>query len=533
MVDPFDGDLAAKISVFMPENPYQALKTANRLPTPPGVAIRILQLVENEDTTLDELSEAISSDPALTAKILKYINSPIIGLGFHGSSLQEAVARIGVRGTQMMALSFSLITQEHANSCPSFALDVFWSESLARGVAARRLAREVGGWDPEEAFISGLVCRIGKLALSTGMPEQYEPVLSGAVNGELTLERRERLVFKADHIEIGINLLKDWQLPEAVWTSAQGLVRIDDGPASERSGQILRVADAISAFLMRESSHDPESLQRVSGLALTETGLEPQALRVLMEAVSQEWISYGQLFSLDTRATPDFGAIERDAEEHRNVLRLASEMEVVSLKSENKELSELARRDRLTGMLNRAAFDESLPAAVANARDQRRSVAVFMIDVDCFKSINDTHGHPAGDAVLKHLARTLDDNARKRDEVFRYGGEEFVVIAPDCSKEVAASLAEGFRAAVEMAPHVELKRTIPLTISLGIAWVDADHLPEKPIDLMEYADQRLYEAKHGGRNQWRIEPVASEESLEEATALSSGGGLFSRILGRR
>ena len=283
---------------------------------------------------------------------------------------------------------------------------------------------------------------------------------------------------------------------------------------------------------MIEGGHSAAAMQRLSGLALAETGLEPPALRALMEAVSEDWNTYGQLFSVDTQRAPDFGAIEREAEEHRNILRLASEMEVVSLKSENQELSELARRDRLTGMLNRAAFDESLPAAVAGARDQERSLAVLMIDVDHFKSINDTHGHPAGDSVLKHLARILDDNARRRDEVFRYGGEEFVVIAPDSSKEVAGSIAEGFRATVEAAPHVELKRTIPLTISVGVAWVDSAHLPENPTELVESADQRLYEAKHGGRNQWRIDPEETAAKTPEPV-VSSGGGLFSRLLGRK
>jgi len=511
----------------MPDNIFHILKTANRLPTPPGVAIRILQLVESEDTTLDDLVELISSDPALTAKILKYISSPLVGLGFHGSTLQEAVARIGVRGTQMMALSFSLITQEHAESCPSFEFKTFWSESLARGVAARHVAGEVGGWDGEEAFIAGLVCRIGKLALSTGMPEEYEPVLNGSVHEMLPLEERERLVFGGDHVEVGIQLLKDWQLPESIWAAAEGLTPGGIGSASGRSGQILRLADAVASFLIARDARSPETLQRLCGLAMTEVGIEPGALRELISSVAGDWVSYGCLFSLETHDAPDFEAIEMEAEEQRNVLRLASEMEVQSLKSENEQLSELARRDRLTGLLNRAAFDESLVAAVESARDQGRSVALMMLDLDRFKSINDTHGHPAGDSVLKHLAKILDDNARRRDEVFRYGGEEFAVIAPNCSKDVAESLAEGFRAAVESEPHVELKRKIPLTVSLGIAWVDSEDLPEDPKDLIEYADQRLYDAKHSGRNAWRIDPADSEDLTEDPA--DSGGGLFSRL----
>ena len=102
----------------------------------------------------------------------------------------------------------------------------------------------------------------------------------------------------------------------------------------------------------------------------------------------------------------------------------------------------------------------------------------------------------AGDSVLEHPAKIPDGNAHKLDQVFRYGREEFAVIAPDCSEEVAGSLAEGFRAAVEADPYVELKRTVPLTISVGIAWVDANRLPDDPKELIEYADQRLFDARH-------------------------------------
>ncbi len=109
---------------------FPALKAANRLPSPPAVAMRILQLVASDETTLDELAHVISADPALTAKILKYLHSPLIGLGFHGTTLSEAVARIGTRGAQLLALSFSLVSQKHTQSCPSFDFNRFWSESL-------------------------------------------------------------------------------------------------------------------------------------------------------------------------------------------------------------------------------------------------------------------------------------------------------------------------------------------------------------------------------------------------------------------
>ena len=108
---------------------------------------------------------------------MKYLHSPLIGLGFHGTTLSEAVARIGTRGTQLLALSFSIVSQKHQLSCPSFDFDRFWSQSLARAVACKRLAAFSRQWNPEDAFIAGLVFRIGQLVLAITLPTEYEQVL--------------------------------------------------------------------------------------------------------------------------------------------------------------------------------------------------------------------------------------------------------------------------------------------------------------------------------------------------------------------
>lgn len=500
-------------------DPFNILKAANKLPTPPSVALRILQLIESEHTSLEDLTQVIGSDPALTSKILKFLSSPLVGLGFHGSTLQEAVARIGMRGAQMLALSFSLISQKHQKACPSFSFDRFWSESLARAVAARCLASHSGGQDPEEAFITGLVGRIGQLVFATGWPEKYESVLHKASGATSTLDR-ERSVFGTNHLETSVRLLQEWQLPPVVWKTVNGLATGEIDPAVEKSTRVLLLADTIGTFMVEDERHTADALEQIEEIADKNVGIRGEVFRGLIGQIGRDWIHYGRLLSVQTPEPPDVDAIERQAEEHRTALRLASEIEVQDLRSANEQLSHIAHYDKLTGLQNRSAFDELMGTVLKAAEKSEEPLAVILIDADRFKSINDAHGHPVGDAVLKHLARTIDDNVRKRDKVFRYGGEEFAIVVLDGDAATASSLAESLRSAVESAPFKGSGVEISLTVSLGIALARWPETPRTIESMVAAADERLYDAKRGGRNTW---------SISEGIVHQTGFGWVSRF----
>ncbi|HVU16898.1 MAG TPA: diguanylate cyclase [Candidatus Didemnitutus sp.] len=473
---------------------YSALKAANRLPSPPAVAVRILQLVAADDTTLDELAQAIGADPALTAKIMKYLHSPLIGLGFHGSTLSEAIARIGTRGAQLLALSFSLVSQRHQRSCPSFDFDRFWSGSLARAVAARRLAALDRSWDREEAFIAGLVLRLGRLALATALPAEYEELLAGGVNGDLT--QREREAFGLDHLGLGLQLLQDWKLPESICTAIAPLV---SGQANDfpRRALVLHNADQLANFLAAPA-HGHSGAQ-VLAAVMKFTGMEEQPVRDLIAQATADWMEYGELLSIPTPEPPDLDAIELEAEEQRTTLRIAAELEVLNLRNENQQLTHLANRDRLTGLLNRGAFDEALANAVG-AGQAGRTLGLVMIDLDRFKSINDRHGHPVGDAILRHFARIAHEVIRAPARVFRYGGEEFAVLLENVSEEEQRASAERLRRAIEERPHTEGQRSLSVTISVGLAFARWPDSPLTAAELVARADACLYEAKRAGGN---------------------------------
>jgi len=166
----------------------------------------------------------------------------------------------------------------------------------------------------------------------------------------------------------------------------------------------------------------------------------------------------------------------------------------------NEELKEQAIRDGLTGLFNHRHFKKVLEKEVARADRYERSLCLIMADVDNFKSYNDTHGHPAGDEVLKTVADIIATRLRVVDLPVRYGGEEFAILLPETDWKGGRMVAEDIRAQIDNYPFSG-RETQPLgkvSLSLGVAEFPADS--EDPQSLLKKADDALYRAKNGGRN---------------------------------
>ena len=164
-----------------------------------------------------------------------------------------------------------------------------------------------------------------------------------------------------------------------------------------------------------------------------------------------------------------------------------------------KNLVEMTSQDALTGLANRRQFDERLKAEVAKLAFGGSRVGLLLFDIDHFKRINDTFGHPAGDAVLQQLANALRSRVPAEGLLARVGGEEFGVIYPGAVLDAVAELAEILRASVEAEHFAFEGRHIPVTISLGAASGKPGSVT-KPEELYHLADAQLYAAKHAGRN---------------------------------
>lgn len=170
---------------------------------------------------------------------------------------------------------------------------------------------------------------------------------------------------------------------------------------------------------------------------------------------------------------------------------------VTSRAQRSRLLRSLMVRDGLTGLLNHTAMKERLEAEVSRARRQNSRLAYAMLDLDHFKSVNDTYGHPTGDLVLKSLARVLQQRLRKSDVIGRYGGEEFAVILPDTDAVNAARVMDGIRTSFAQIRQQSGSAEFSVTFSCGIA---ACPVCVSAAELNDAADKALYAAKNAGRN---------------------------------
>lgn len=212
----------------------------------------------------------------------------------------------------------------------------------------------------------------------------------------------------------------------------------------------------------------------------------------------------------------------REAAELENQLRSHSfELQITldELAEKNRLLEKQSRTDSLSGVFNRASFDQQMRAEIKRSRREQRPLALVLLDIDHFKRINDSLGHLAGDQAIKAVADIIQQQLKRpADKVCRYGGEEFALILPTTDLQGAEQLAEQIRLALQNGELTLNGQPYQLTLSAGCF----ASIPEADSDNDEYirfADEALYRAKHLGRNQIQSYPSVISVSADAATGV--------------
>ncbi len=191
----------------------EQLKISGQLPSPRGVALAVLELSRRENVTLGEVARVVQTDPALSGRLIKlangatHISRPVV-------SVQEAVVRQGMTTVRQLALGFSLLDQYRAGTCQRFDYQSYWAHSLLMGLAMQELGARVRSGAPDELFICGLLAQVGRLALATAYPDEYNTVLAAyQADASQSLIALERAQLETDHSELGIVMMADWGMP--------------------------------------------------------------------------------------------------------------------------------------------------------------------------------------------------------------------------------------------------------------------------------------------------------------------------------
>jgi diguanylate cyclase (GGDEF)-like protein len=175
---------------------------------------------------------------------------------------------------------------------------------------------------------------------------------------------------------------------------------------------------------------------------------------------------------------------------------------------------ELASKDSLTGLLNHSTTFTILSQELSRAQRDHYAVAVLIADLDHFKGINDSYGHAVGDFVIQETARRLRETARRSDHVGRIGGEEFLIVAPNCDLDTLEECAERFRAAISDRPFKTANGLLTITMSIGATVWSSQH-PLSTEHLCKMADYALYRVKRRGRNGIDIVPHPYAVTIEQ------------------
>ncbi len=275
------------------------------------------------------------------------------------------------------------------------------------------------------------------------------------------------------------------------------LVRIPHGPFRAVISSDPRWPSALLKLVARKLKDTTEPLAHLCLVAenLVSDKFDP----ALLDALSRSGEGLGplsQTFEAMVRyVTERAQRLEREVEERTRALS----DEIARRQAVEEELRCLASTDPLTGVSNRRAFFEASERELKRAARYGRPVALMMLDIDHFKKVNDTHGHKAGDVVLKAFADCCHEGLRGQDLLGRLGGEEFAILAPECDAEAAAGVSERFRQSLARLRVSVEGLTDPISFTVSIGLIDCD--PQEPIDhLLDKADKALYEAKRTGRN---------------------------------
>ncbi len=492
------------------------------LPSPPSAVARVVRLASDPEVTSDKLGAVIASDPAFTAELLRTVNSPFYGLQAPITAASRAVTVLGIRPLRNLAICFAVRDSLRNSAFRAQDLELFWEDCLRRAVAARVLARTSGLVAPEEAFTVGLLQDFGMLAILRANRKDFAqwPKWRAMSPGDRHDDEMER--FGLAHDGIADLLGTRWGLPPGLVGALTWHHRPDDAacpPAHRVMARLAWHADLICALIASPTS---DGLTEVREALAVDYNLHDEAADRVLECIPLEVEQAATGLGMRVGHQPNFASIV--AEASKTLVEMNSTYEELTVKLEralaekealmerlqeaNAALARLAYFDPLTGLSNRRHFDGIFRDSLTKAAQAGTVVSLVMVDLDQFKSVNDTYGHGVGDIVLRNSANAIIKCCHDGDVKARLGGEELAVLLPGCDAQKAFGAAERFRQAIEAGQVTTQQGVLKVTASFGVSTfqgsgtrVDVERLAQVLTDI---GDKALYQSKHNGRNRTTI-----------------------------
>ena len=491
------------------------------LPSPPVIAAKILKTIQNAESSLTDLEKIIAADPALTSKLLRIANSAFYALPSEIGNVNRALSILGTNVIKNIALSFVIASDLRDKTESSVNFDYFWRRSVTAAVAAE-LVMELLHEKNEDIFVTALLQDIGVLIMYLSKGQEYIAALEQCIiNGEHNLIELEQKMYQFDHQQLTWTLLKTWGIPLSIVEPVRYHHHPELAPEKYRmTCSVLHVANLLSTvYSGTETAQNVRELQTKMEAFFGITG---EQTRTLLDNVAEKSIDILKIFEIDPGQLKSYSQMLQEANDELGKLNLSYEQLVLELKESkirserianelkkaNNQLEELAFRDGLTHLYNHRYFQEILGKEMTRAKRYKKHLCLILFDIDFFKNVNDSFGHPAGDKVLINLAQSISKAVRPSDIIARYGGEEFAVILPETHQAGMNVFAERLRRCVASVTTMINDREIKITISCGgVHLSPEDNLTQQ--QFIDAADRNLFRSKNNGRNRVTTLPIES------------------------
>jgi len=492
----------------MNEQLVNRIRQCPSLPSLPAIALEVLELTQTELADLPEIARVISKDAALASRILRTVNSSFYGRSQSISSVSTALVMLGLQAVKTLVLGFSLVSSLTASKAKGFKHLVYWRRSVYSATAARTLAARLELVQQEEPFLAALLSDIGMLVLDQVLGAEYGEIHE-VVTTHHELAAAELTVLGMTHAEVGGVVAELWKLPPLLRTPIAHHHAPDEvaDEGLRRIAEVVHLAGYCADVFV--DANAAGAIAYVRGFCRDRYQMGEAACDALLNDIGNKTKEVAPLFEISIGSGANYDEILRKANEVLVDLTLRTQQQAASLQAQNQRLQAQATTDGLTGLANRAALDAFVAEQFAAARTHGRPLSLILMDVDKFKSINDRHGHPAGDAVLVSIAKLLKSAARAQDLAARYGGEELCLVLPATTRQTAAAIAESIRRTICARPVAAELIGLNVTASIGVAAYEPPSVMATPAHLLKAADLSMYAAKQGGRNCVRVFNLAA------------------------
>lgn len=467
------------------------------LPSLPAVALKVIELTQDERVRAAELATTIANDQGLSAKLLKTVNSSFYALRKPCTTIQSAIVMLGFSAVKTLALGFSLVSAVADGEDSGFDYQGYWRRGLLSGVAAKVFARAGSSKCEEEAFLGGLLQDIGMVAMHRALGKEYADILAKTNGDHRMLLKHELSDLEVSHADIGSMLATRWKLPPELALP----IKYHERPSAAPT-ECLDICKAVGlgniAAELLSSSEPGVVLKRLYSRAQELFALSPPEVDELMKAVNAGAKEVAYLLKLD---------IGQVADPEEVMHRATMQLEAIQVPFEgDSAVNAGPTTDPVTALPNRLVFNRNLVTGYTQATGAKIPFSISLLQIDDLKDLRERHGESYIDALFAQVAKTLKAHFDAAQSlVCRYDDDRFAVVLAKLDRAHATQAVDGARARIAAAPincQPPGLVTMPMMVTLSAGLCPLDLSTAARIgsadDMVDFATKALDAAVRAG-----------------------------------